>query len=559
MAALGAIRAGESYLAWCRYDTILILCDRLFTPAANSYITDGFADVVARVGREAAITRYQAELLVNEALCLRDRLPQVLATLREGITSRKQVQDIIARTNLVGDGDRLDPDDPDSRPIIEVLDESIAGLLRNRAGSWSTAGLRDMVDRLVLGCDADAVRERCREALDKRGVWTRTLADGTGEITGVMAAENIRIAATAVRALADSACADDGRTRSQRSSDAMFALLTGSGFNCLCGQDDCTATIPDPATASVGTEVVIHVVTDAATLAGASGPGWVDGHGVICDDHVRDLAARKDAVIRPVTPVRTPPTSIVAADRTTDTDDADGISRTSHLAGSQPKSYAPQPEPDRGTERDGVVVVYPGSQPGDPYRPTASCVDFVRVRDGYCTEPGCTRSAFDADVDHVVEYDRVFPRQGGKTSSENLNAKCRAGHLLKTHGDWVDVQYRDADGRLVTEYVTPEGFTIPGEAETLEDLFPNLRRIRFEQASQAPPTPRVIGPDRTPRPTTDRTAAKHARRRAERARNKERRDKERRDKQHHDAAQRDTEQKAHADSLARELTDDPPF
>ncbi|WP_317451301.1 HNH endonuclease signature motif containing protein [Gordonia jinghuaiqii] len=526
MAALGAIRAGESYLAWCRYDTILILCDRLFTPAANSYITDGFADVVARVGREAAITRYQAELLVNEALCLRDRLPQVLATLREGITSRKQVQDIIARTNLVGDGDRLDPEDPESRPIIEVLDESIAGLLRNRAGSWSTAGLRDMVDRLVLGCDADAVRERRREALDKRGVWTRTLADGTGEITGVMAAENIRIAATAVRALADAVCADDRRTRSQRSSDAMFALLTGSGFNCLCGRDECTATIPDPATVSVGTEVVIHVVTDTGTLAGASGPGWVNGHGVICDDHVRDLAARKDATLRPVTPVRTPPTSIVAAaDRTTDdTDDTDDTSRTEHLAAPQPKSYAPEPEPDRGTERDGVVVVYPGSQPGDPYRPTASCVDFVRVRDGYCTEPGCTRSAFDADVDHVVEYDRVFPRQGGKTSSENLNAKCRAGHLLKTHGDWVDVQYRDTDGRLVTEYVTPEGFTIPGKAETLEDLFPNLRRIRFEQASQAPPTPRVIGPDRTPRPTTNRTAAKHARRRAERARNKERRE-----------------------------------
>ncbi|WP_244970797.1 HNH endonuclease signature motif containing protein [Gordonia jinghuaiqii] len=528
MAALGAIRAGESYLAWCRYDTILVLCDRLFTPAGNSYITDGFADVVARVGREAAITRYQAELLVNEALCLRDRLPQVLATLREGITSRKQVQDIIARTNLVGDGDRLDPEDPESRPIIEVLDESIAGLLRNRAGSWSTAGLRDMVDRLVLGCDVDAVRERRREALDKRGVWTRTLADGTGEITGVMAAENIRIAATAVRALADAVCADDGRTRSQRSSDAMFALLTGTGFECLCGQDDCTATIPDPATASVGTEVVIHVVTDAATLAGASGPGWVDGHGVICDEHVRDLAARKDAVIRSVTPVRTPPTSIVAADRTTDDTDAGGISRTSHLAGPQPKSYAPEPEPEPepapDTARDGVVVVYPGSQPGDPYRPTASCVDFVRVRDGYCTEPGCTRSAFDADVDHVVEYDRVFPRQGGKTSSENLNAKCRAGHLFKTHGDWVDVQYRDADGRLVTEYVTREGFTIPGEAETLEDLFLNLRRIRFEQASQAPPSPRVIGPDRTPRPTTDRTAAKHARRRAERARNKERRE-----------------------------------
>ncbi|MCZ4538521.1 HNH endonuclease, partial [Gordonia terrae] len=81
----------------------------------------------------------------------------------------------------------LDPDDPASRRIIEVLDESIADLLRSRSGSWSTSGLRDMIDRLVFGHDADAVRERRREALDKRGVWTENHGDGTGEITAVMA------------------------------------------------------------------------------------------------------------------------------------------------------------------------------------------------------------------------------------------------------------------------------------------------------------------------------------------------------------------------------------
>ena len=144
-------------------------------------------------------------------------------------------------------------------------------------------------------------------------------------------------------------------------------------------------------------------------------------------------------------------------------------------------------------------MVYPATHPGNGYRPTASCADFVRVRDGYCTEPGCTRSAFACDLDHVTEYDHTDPARGGATSSENLNAKCRPSHLFKTHGDWVDVQYRDDDGRLVTEYETPEGVTLPGDAETLEDTFPNLRRIRFEQAAQAPPTPRVIAPADNPR------------------------------------------------------------
>ncbi len=103
----------------------------------------------------------------------------------------------------------------------------------------------DMVDRLVFRHDPDAVRERRREALDKRGVWIDNFADGTGEITGVMAAENVRIAEKAVKALADTVCAHDGRKRNQRNSDAMFALLTGTVFECQCGREDCDAEVPD--------------------------------------------------------------------------------------------------------------------------------------------------------------------------------------------------------------------------------------------------------------------------------------------------------------------------
>ncbi|MHC3004476.1 HNH endonuclease signature motif containing protein, partial [Gordonia sp. GN26] len=227
-------------------------------------------------------------------------------------------------------------------------------------------------------------------------------------------------------------------------------------------------------------------------LAGAPGIGWVDGHGIVSDKHVRDLAQRPDATIKPVTPVRTPPARVVAED-------------------------------SAGTSSSDAVIVYPGAQSADPYRPTTACADFVRVRDGYCTEPGCGCSAFDSDLDHVTEYDRTNPAQGGSTSSENLNAKCRFGHLHKTFGDWVDVQYRDDEGRLVTEYRTPEGFVIPGDAENLEDSFPNLRRIRYEQPPQAPPTPRVLTGDDTP-PATNRLAQKHARRRAERARNQRERE-----------------------------------
>ncbi|OUC78779.1 HNH endonuclease signature motif containing protein, partial [Gordonia lacunae] len=231
-----------------------------------------------------------------------------------------------------------------------------------------------------------------------------------------------------------------------------------------------------------------------------------------------------DATLTPVTPARTQPTYVATNDddhrltaqrpapaEDTRADDDNGGATT-------------RSDSEPGDTTASVAVVYPATHPGNGYRPTASCADLVRVRDGYCTEPGCTRSAFACDLDHVTEYDHTNPGRGGATSSENLNAKCRPSHLLKTHGDWVDVQYRDEDGRLVTEYETPEGVTLPGDAETLEDTFPNLRRIRFEQAAQAPPTPHIIASADNSERTTSRLDAKLARRRQERARNKKARE-----------------------------------
>ncbi|GAC00634.1 hypothetical protein GONAM_16_01340 [Gordonia namibiensis NBRC 108229] len=480
-------------------------------------VVTGEAECVQRVSRQLSLTRRQAEILIDGTITLHENLPEVLDTLRDGITTRWQLQVILSRTALV----------PPDSSITPILDAEIAATLRNRKGSWTRARLRDMVDRLVFRHDPDLVRERRKEALDNRGMHTHTLDDGTAEITGVMAAENVRIAAKAVRVLADSVCKHDGRTVGQRNSDAMFALLTGTLFECSCDRDNCTAEVREPraAVASVR-EIVIHVVTDAATLAGAPGIGWIDGHGVISDEHVRDLAHRPDATIKPVTPVRTAPTRIAAetpspASKHDERDAHDREARRPQPAAA-PIAEPTAPNDAEATSPD-VIVVYPGSQPSDPYRPTTACADFVRIRDGYCTEPGCEQSSFTCDLDHVAEFDRQRPTRGGLTSSENLNAKCRYGHLHKTFGDWIDVQYRDDDGRLVTEYVTPEGYRIRGDAETLEDLFPNLRRIRFEQPAQAPPTPRIITGDDTPTPT-NRTAAKHARRRAERARNKRERE-----------------------------------
>ncbi|MCX2967268.1 DUF222 domain-containing protein, partial [Gordonia aquimaris] len=119
------------------------------------------------------------------------------------------------------------------------------------------------------------------------------------EITGVMSAENVRIAAAAVAALADSVCEHDPRTKPQRQSDAMFCLLSGTMFECDCGSDDCTAVIPEPGVVPpADCKAVLHVVADEATVKGmANHAGFMDGHGVISGEHVRDIAARADTKV----------------------------------------------------------------------------------------------------------------------------------------------------------------------------------------------------------------------------------------------------------------------
>ena len=95
----------------------------------------------------------------------------------------------------------------------------------------------------------------------------------------------------------------------------------------------------------------------------------------------------------------------------------------------------------------------------------------------------------------MQEYDHDNPGEGGQTSPDELGAKCRMHHNFKTfaHG-WVDDQYRDNNGRLVSEVVSPEGIRFPGPAETNTDLFPSLDTFTWHDPSPDLDThPRKLG------------------------------------------------------------------
>ena len=227
MEGLTQLRCGEAFLGWARYQSIGVLYDRLVVERAESdgLIVDGFADAAARISGIFAVSRPQAERMLDDAIVLRDDPPQVFGCLRDGIISIEQARLVISRTDLVR-GPGTPPE------VVAAVDEQIATTLRTRRGSWKRPRLRDMVDRIVFRQDPDAVRERRERALDRRGVFVDNCGDGVGEITAVMSAENVQIAVAAVRRLADAVCNGDGRTRQQRASDAMFALLSGSRFEC---------------------------------------------------------------------------------------------------------------------------------------------------------------------------------------------------------------------------------------------------------------------------------------------------------------------------------------
>ena len=75
------------------------------------------------------------------------------------------------------------------------------------------------------------------------------------------------------------------------------------------------------------------------------------------------------------------------------------------------------------------------------YTPTGLQQRLIRLRDGVCRFPGCTRRAEHCEIDHAVAWDA-----GGATDLANLGALCKHHHQMKTHGRW-QITKSDRAGR----------------------------------------------------------------------------------------------------------------
>mgnify|MGYP001756612967 CR=1 FL=1 len=565
--SLGHCERGQSYLSWYTYQAAAALHTTLVEPTAEDDLNgiDAYAQCAARIAIAHAISQAAAETLLREAVALRDRLPQVALCLRDGLLTRPKVSTIITGTDLC-----------DGQDYAAEVDRDIAAAIRAREGVWSRRAIRDLTDRIVFRRDPAAVRERRKRAHDDRALWVDDDGDGMAVIAASMSAEDAAIAQAAVRALADAVCTEDPRTKRARGSDAAFALLSGTRFECLCGRGDCDAEIPETGTLPPQyARIVLHVVCDEATLIDPEDttPGYMDGYGVVSADHVRDLAERPDTLIRPINPqpATVPPAKDESDPDQPRADDPDPNERdTDQPVSDQPvsddatdiKYCAESAADDAVADRDGYLEPIepadesdssigkpaspepapqappPPSPPpnrrsglaphleSDPYRPSTALTVYVHSRDGMCTVPGCTRSAWLCDLDHVCEYNHDDPAGGGQTEPSGIADKCRFHHLLKTFTDFLDDMTIGPGGRPHTTFTTPEGLVLPGRADSVVDVIPALGTIRFRPADTRSRVgkPRVIVGPGTPLPSrrTPRTAAKHARRQQERMRNRRR-------------------------------------
>jgi hypothetical protein len=130
-----------------------------------------------------------------------------------------------------------------------------------------------------------------------------------------------------------------------------------------------------------GIRPTVYVTVPAVTLLGRSGePAVLDGYGPIDPDTARTLAAQAPSFIRLLT------------------------------------------HPETG------AVLSVGK---DSYRVPSDLKNWLRLRDSTCRFPGCSRPAYQCDIDHTDDW-----AYGGETRHDNLAHLCRSHHRLKHNSGW---------------------------------------------------------------------------------------------------------------------------
>ena len=346
--------------------------------------------------------------------------------------------------------DALTSGEVDLRRVDAVLDSlppggdprrwnGVVAAVLDDAPLWSAPAVRQRTRRLVLAAEPAEAAARCARARDERGVELRPLEDGMALLSALLPAPAATTAFTVVDALAGTArVPGDERDVHQRRADALAGI-----FDAIAA----TGTLPDGTALprKHGRRAQIQVTVAATTLLGLDDlPGELAGYGPIPADMARAIA--QDGTWRRLL-----------------TDPATGT-----LV-------------DRGTVT---------------YRPGADLTAFVMARDVTCTSMGCGQPAWRCELDHREPFDPSRPADE-QTTADNLDARCKHHHELKTSGGWTVRRIPESGA---CEWTDPWGITFTRLAVPIVLTARALERLRgpHRPPGDTDPPPDVGYPDEPP-------------------------------------------------------------
>ncbi|MFD0997326.1 HNH endonuclease signature motif containing protein [Pseudoclavibacter chungangensis] len=256
------------------------------------------------------------------------------------------------------------------------------------ASRETPARLRARARRAAQTLMRESLDERHKIAREQRGVRVVHEDDGMSRLEAHIPT---LLGAAMLDRLTEQAKAltgpDEPRTHDQIRADLLCELVLTSDPADGCGS-------PHGAAGGINARVAITVPV-LSLLDGGDDPALLDGVVPVPVEQARELASRAPSFLRVLT------------------DPITGVARES-----------------------------------DTRFPTTAQREFLRVRDGHCRFPGCTRPARRCDIDHTIAV-----TDGGTSSLGNMAHLCRRHHTFKHATRWRVEQQEP--GRLV--WFSPNG------------------------------------------------------------------------------------------------------
>ena len=437
--------------------------------------------------RELAISAARAEYMMSFAADLHFRYPAVLQAMLDGLMEERVARGLARQ--MAGVDDRVLPG-IQAEVVKDYLDTLATGV---RLGDHAR-GAR--VDEIISRHDPDGVRTRKADAARSRGIWIRKGQDGMSSMNATLRADEAAVLAEALEEkLAHDRAADEqahtaataaaqtaGKpapvfeddpdyTQAQRRADALMSLTCGNLTTTSTSNSD---------EANGGADGGANGGASGNSNGGPNGDGSRNGTGGADGN-----GGGGGLVLRPRITVITNPgggNTPHPYDPTTTnygfgtgpgfgagpgTSPGFGVGFGPGVVSSAGVEFARTGEGalqsllDLLAVSDGASIeqVDPtiGAADSDDgalrYRPSAELARRIRLRDGTCRHPGCTVSAQNCDLDHVVPFNHNDPAAGGPTVEWNMGAMCRCHHRFKTFSGWTYAM--DPDGTLTI--TTPEG------------------------------------------------------------------------------------------------------